>query len=252
MVSIFASPIQLAMIRQHIVFFTGAGVSAESGIPTFRDAGGLWREYDPQVYCSASGFYEDPGKVLDFYNLRRWKLLDVSPNAAHTAIAALEQFHDVTVLTQNVDNLHERAGSSRVIHLHGELTKVTSSRNRLDPDCIREYPLDVPIRVGDRAADGSQLRPAIVFLDEYAHWEEAERITREADVFVIVGTSLTVSTSMVFPSFPRRDVPRYVIDPVDDRQKLPAGYIWIPEKACRGLELFKQEAVSGFPLFHVL
>ena len=191
MVSIFASPIQPAMVRQHIVFFTGAGVSAESGIPTFRDTGGLWRDFDPQVYCSASGFYEDPKKVLDFYNLRRRKLLEVSPNAAHTAIAALEQFHDVTVLTQNVDNLHERAGSTRVVHLHGELTKVTSSRDRLDPDCIREYPLDVPIRVGDRAADGSQLRPAVVFLDEYAHWEEAERIAREADVFVIVGTSLT-------------------------------------------------------------
>ena len=97
----------------------------------------------------------------------------------------------MTVLTQNVDNLHERAGSSRVIHLHGELTKVTSSRDRLDPDGIQEYPLDVPIRVWDRAADGSQLRPAVVFFDEFVHGEEAERIAREADVFVIVGTSLT-------------------------------------------------------------
>ena len=106
---------------------------------------------------------------------RRRKLLEASPNAANAAIAALEKFHDLTVLSQNVDNLHERAGSSRVIYLHGELTKVTSSWDRLDPDCIREYPLDVPIRVGDRAADGSQLRPAIVFLDEYSHWEEVER-----------------------------------------------------------------------------
>ena len=127
------------MVCQNIEFFTGAGISAESGIPTFRDAKeGLWRKYDPYHLCSASGFHEDPQAVLDFYNERRLKLLDVEPNSAHRAIAELEQYHNITVLTQNVDNLHERAGSSIVIHLHGELTKVTSSKNRLDPKCIKK------------------------------------------------------------------------------------------------------------------
>ncbi len=127
------------MVRQNIVFFTGAGISAESGIPTFRDAvDSLWNKYDPYRLCSASGFYEDPKAVLDFINERRLELLAAEPNAAHRAIAELERYHDITVLTQNVDNLHERAGSTHVVHLHGELTKVTSSNNRLDPTCIKK------------------------------------------------------------------------------------------------------------------
>ena len=237
------------MIRQHIVFFTGAGISADSGIPTFRDAGGLWKNFDPYVYCSAAGLYEMPEKVLDFYNWRRKSLIDKEPNAAHLAIAELEKWHDITVLTQNVDNLHEKAGSSQVIHLHGELTKVTSSRNRLDPACIQDYPLDKSIRVGDLARDGSQLRPFVVFFDEYVDWEEAEGIARNADVFVIIGTSLSVSTAMVFPSFPRKDVPRYIVDPVDYRNKLPGGYIWIKGTATEGIKTLTDEFLNGFPLF---
>ena len=130
------------MIRQNIVFFTGAGISAESGIPTFRDAGALWKSFDPAIYGTASGLYESPEIVLDFYNWRRKSLIDKKPNAAHLAIAELEKWHDVTVLTQNVDNLQELAGSRHVVHLHGELTKVTSSQNRLDPDCMQDYLLD--------------------------------------------------------------------------------------------------------------
>ena len=154
------------MVRQNIVVFTGAGISAESGIPTFRDSNGMWNKYDAKKLASAAGFEENPQAVLDFYNARRKNLLEVQPNHAHLALAELEKKHDVTIITQNVDNLHERAGSSKVIHLHGELSKVTSSMNRLDPACIKEYPLDVPIRLGDKAADGSQLRPAVLFFDD--------------------------------------------------------------------------------------
>ena len=237
------------MVRQNIVFFTGAGISAESGIPTFRDAGGLWKRFDPAVCCTAAGLYESPEKVLDFYNWRRKSLIDKKPNAAHLAIAELEKWHDITVLTQNVDNLHEKAGSSRVIHLHGELTKVTSSRNRQDRACIQDYPLDKPIRVGDQAKDGSQLRPFVVLFDEYVDWEEAECIARSADVFVIIGTSLSVSTSIVFPSFPRKDVPRYIVDTQDYRSKLPGGYIWIEGTATEGMIVLTKEFLSGFPMF---
>ena len=141
-------------VRQNIVVFTGAGISKESGIPTFRDMDGMWKKYDAMKLASAAGFDEDPEAVLEFYNARRRNLLEVQPNHAHLVLAELEKQHDVTIITQNVDDLHERAGSSRVLHLHGELRKVTSSMNRLDPDCIQDYPLDVPIRIGDKAADG--------------------------------------------------------------------------------------------------
>lgn len=160
--------------------------------------------------------------------------------------------HDVTVLTQNVDNLHELAGSRHVVHLHGELTKVTSSKNRLDPECIQDYPLDKPIHVGDLANDGSQLRPFVVLFDEYVHWEAAEEIARNADVFVIIGTSLSVSTSIVFPAFSRKDVPRYIIDPVDYRGRLPGGYIWINAKATEGMKTLTNEFLGGFPMFQKL
>ena len=149
-------------LRQHIVVLSGAGMSAESGLSTSRDNDGLWKQYDWKKLASAAGFYENPEAVLEFYNMRRKHLLEVEPNHAHTLLAELEKWHDVTIITQNVDNLHERAGSGNVIHLHGELAKVTSSDDRNNPDCIKELPLDIPIRIGDKAADGSQLRPYIV------------------------------------------------------------------------------------------
>ena len=165
-------------VRQNIVVLTGAGISKESGIPTFRDNNGIWRKHDAIKLASVMGFEEDPQAVLDFYNARRKNLLEVQPNHAHKMLAELEKQHDVTIITQNVDDLHERAGSSRVIHLHGELKKVTSSLNRLNPYCIKEYPLDVPIRLGDKAADGSQLRPYIVWFGEYLGLEMDEAVKR--------------------------------------------------------------------------
>lgn len=237
------------MFRQHIVFLTGAGVSAESGIPTFRGAGGFWNDEKVEALSTAARFDEDPAAALDFYNNFRQLVFRARPNAAHTSIAALEQWHDVTVITQNVDDLHERAGSSHVIHLHGSLTQVTSSLNRLDPKCIKGYPLDVPIKVGDKADDESQMRPAVVMFDEYVDGTLAARIARTADIFVVVGTSLTLYGSRSIAQCPRKDIPRYVIDPEDIRSRLPEGFIWFQATATEGMISFIEEVRTGFRLF---
>ena len=235
---------------QHIVFLTGAGISAESGLRTFRDPDGVWNMVDPLDFCMASALREEPERVLAFYNERRRELLHAAPNEAHRIIAGLQGMHDVTVITQNVDDLHERAGSREVVHLHGELTKVTSSRSRHDLDCIMDYPLERPILPGDRARDGSQLRPAVVFFDEFPdNAELAERLAREADVFIVVGTSLSLGIAPDLVRLPRRDVPRYVIDPGDLSGRLPEGFIEIREKAMEGLRRFRLEAEGGFPSF---
>lgn len=230
-------------LRQHIVVLSGAGMSAESGLSTFRDKNGLWKQYDWQRLASVPGFHEDPETVLEFYNMRRKRLLEVEPNHAHRLIAELEKWHEVTIITQNVDNLHERAGSSNVIHLHGELTKVTSSENRNNPDCIKELSLDTPIRIGDKAADGSQLRPYVVWFGEFvSDFEKAAKIVREADIFLVIGTSLTVQPAASLVRYAHHEVPRFIInpdeayDPYDDH--FPDGYEHIKENATTGIETF--------------
>lgn len=230
-------------IRQHIVVLSGAGMSAESGLSTFRDNDGLWKQFDWQKLASVGGFHEDPKAVLDFYNMRRRRLLEVEPNHAHKLLAELEKWHEVTIITQNVDNLHERAGSSNVIHLHGELTKVTSSAKRNDPNCIKELPLDTPILLGDKAADGSQLRPYIVWFGEYVtEYDKATKIVRDADIFLVIGTSLTVTPAAQMVKFPHHSVPKFIIDPgmafdpYDDH--FPDGYVHIKENATTGIETF--------------
>lgn len=220
-----------------LVVFTGAGISAESGIPTFRDANGMWGKYDAMKLASVEGFEEDPQAVLDFYNARRKNLLEVQPNHAHFVLAELEKQYDVTIVTQNVDNLHERAGSSKVLHLHGELCKVTSSRNRLDPNCIKDYPLDIPIRLGDKAADGSQLRPYIVWFGEYVdNMDEATRFVKQADVFVVIGTSLVVYPAAGLVNYAKREIPKFLIDPNDIKSGLPLGYRHIKATAVEGVD----------------
>ena len=222
-------------IRQKIVILTGAGISAESGLDTFRDKGGVWQKQDPMRLSSIEGFEQDPQAVLDFYNARRKQLLDVEPNAAHKMLAELEQWHDVTIITQNVDDLHERAGSTHVIHLHGELTKVTSSRNRLDPNCIKEYPLDIPIRLGDKAADGSQLRPFIVWFGEYVEgMDVAERLVKKADIFAVIGTSLQVYPAAGLTRYAHGSIPKFVVDP--NLAIIPTGFVHIKENATTGVE----------------
>ena len=154
-------------MKKNLVILSGAGMSAESGISTFRDAGGLWDKYPVMQVASAEGYVRDPELVINFYNERRKQLLDVEPNAGHIGLAELEKDFNVTVVTQNVDNLHERAGSTRIIHLHGELTKVCSSRDPYNPRYVRELkPEEYEVKMGDKAGDGSQLRPFIVWFGE--------------------------------------------------------------------------------------
>ena len=228
--------------RKKIVVLTGAGISKESGIPTFRDTNGMWMKYDARKLASVEGFEEDPQAVLDFYNARRKNLLEVHPNHAHKMLAELEKQHDVTIITQNVDDLHERAGSSRVIHLHGELTKVTSSLDRLNPDYIKEYPLEVPIRMGDKAADGSQLRPYIVWFGESLgpEIEQAVIMIENADLFVVIGTSLVVYPAAILVNFAQHGVPKILIDPGDLQGRLPEDFHHIQKTAVEGIDILME------------
>ncbi len=193
-----------------IVVFTGAGVSADSGISTFRDSDGLWANYRIEDVCTPEALVRNRAQVIEFYNIRRRELFSVEPNAAHRAIAELEQHFDVEVVTQNVDNLHERAGSTRVTHLHGELMKLRSERN---PELIVpiegwEQPLDA------RAEDGALLRPHIVFFGESVPmFDAATRIAASADVMIVVGTSLAVYPAASLVRYARAGVPVYVVDP---------------------------------------
>lgn len=174
--------------KHHIVFFTGAGISQESGIETFRDTNGLWHNHKVEDIASLEGFEKNPQLVLDFYNKRRDEIEKAQPNLAHNLIASLEDRYRVSVITQNVDDLHERAGSSNVMHLHGELNKCRSSKNS-----HLIYPYTESLKVGDLAEDGSQLRPHIVwFGEEVVEIEKAIEITQTADLFIIIGTSMVV------------------------------------------------------------
>lgn len=199
-----------------IVFLTGAGMSAESGFRTFRGSDGLWEDYPVEQVASHEGWEADPALVTRFYNMLRRKLYGARPNEGHRLVAGLEhEGWDVTVVTQNVDNLHERAGSSHVIHLHGELTKVCSSRNPDDPRYIRELTeADCEVEPGTRAGDGSLLRPYIVFFGEAVPMiSEAAACVSRADVLVVIGTSLNVYPAAGLVGYARRGVPVYLIDP---------------------------------------
>lgn len=234
----------------NIVVFSGAGISAESGIPTFRDSNGMWKNYDAMKLASIEGFVEDPQAVLDFYNTRRKNLLKVEPNDAHRFFAELEKWHDVTIVTQNVDNLHERAGSSHVIHLHGELTKVTSSRERSNPEYIVEYPLDVPIEIGDTAWDGSQLRPYIVWFGESLDtMDVAIEYIKKADIFIVVGTSLVVYPAAGLVNYAPQGIPKYLIDPKDQNDRIPQDFKHIKATAVEGVKILSKELpVENVPL----
>ncbi len=193
-----------------LVVFTGAGISAESGLSTFRDSDGLWANYRIEEVCTPEALLHNRATVIEFYNKRRREMLAAQPNTAHLAVAALEQDFDVEVITQNVDNLHERAGSTRIIHLHGELTKLRSSYN---PELI------IPIEGWEQplaavAPDGSPLRPHIVFFGESVPmFELATRIAAKADIMVVIGTSLAVYPAASLVRYIRPDIPLYVVDP---------------------------------------
>ncbi len=195
---------------KHVVVLTGAGMSADSGLATFRDSGGLWEGYDINEVASVDGWRRNREKVLEFYNLRRKQAFEAEPNEGHLALARLEEYFDVTIVTQNVDNLHEQAGSNRVLHLHGELTKAQSED---DPNLIYDIGGD-PIRLGDTAEDGAQLRPAIVWFGEMVPMiEKAAEVVGNSDILIVIGTSLVVYPAAGLVHYATGNIPRYVIDP---------------------------------------
>ena len=198
------------MERKHIVVLTGAGISAESGLKTFRDSDGLWMGYNIEDVATPRAFAKDPALVLEFYNMRRREVAQALPNDAHKGIAALEKDFQVTVVTQNIDDLHERGGSKNVLHLHGEIFKMHSVNS---PDEVLEIRDDIV--VGDHGADGSQLRPHIVWFEEPVPMiEQAARVMQQADLFVLVGTSLQVYPAAGLIDFTPPGIPKYIIDKI--------------------------------------
>lgn len=229
------------MEKKKIAILTGAGVSAESGLSTFRGNNGLWGKYDPEEVASIQGWHRDPGLVLDFYNDFRKTLAGAKPNAAHYAIAEFEKEYSVTVITQNVDNLHERAGSTRVLHLHGEATKVRPEDGEYDRTYSEKEVIDIgygQVHLGDKAPNGSQLRPHIVFFGEgVPNIEKAIGIVAAADVMLIVGTSLNVYPAAGLYRYVSNGVPIYLIDPEDVAVSDPR-ITHIREVATKGMETF--------------
>ena len=226
-----------------ITVLTGAGVSAESGVSTFRDSDGLWENHKVEDVASIEGWYRNPSVVLDFYNARRAQLADVRPNAAHRAIAELENEYKVTVVTQNVDNLHERAGSTRVLHLHGELTKVRpenccNERDGFSEETVFDIGTD-SIVIGDLAPNGAQLRPHIVWFGEAVpKIDQAIDAVEAADILLIVGTSLQVYPAAGLYRFAKAGTPIYIIDPKDVAVR-DGRLTHIREVATKGMEVFK-------------
>ena len=196
------------MSKKKLVVLSGAGVSAESGLRTFRDSDGLWEGYNIEDVATPRAWRKDPKLVLEFYNYRRKNVLEAKPNAAHYGLAELEKSFAVTIITQNIDDLHERAGSTNVLHLHGEIFKMRSER---DHELIYEIKDD--IKIGDMAEDGEQLRPYIVWFEEpVPKIEEAIPVVMTADIFVVVGTSLVVYPAAGLVSYAPRHIPKYIID----------------------------------------
>ena len=220
-----------------LVILSGAGMSQESGLKTFRDMGGLWEQYRVEDVASIEGWYRNPELVMNFYNERRKQLLETEPNAGHFAVAALENDFDVQVITQNVDDLHERAGSTKVLHLHGELRKARSTK---DPDLV--YTLDHwELKFGDKCEKGSQLRPHIVWFGEAVPaFYEAIPMVEAADILLVVGTSMQVYPAAGLVNYTRPGVPVFVVDPVR-----PDFYMnnvtYIEEKASVGMNILKSK-----------
>lgn len=216
-----------------LVVLTGAGISAESGIKTFRDDDGLWRNHRFEELASPQAWHKDPALVLEFYNMRRKQLFEVEPNDGHRAIARLEEKYDVEVITQNVDDLHERAGSSRVLHLHGELRKVRSTSN---PELV--YTLDHwELKLGDTCEEGSQLRPHIVWFGEAVpNILPAIQITKQADIMLVIGTSLVVYPAAGLLDYAPADIPLYLVDPKAS-----------PVMQYDNLTTIRKKAVEGVP-----
>lgn len=224
-------------MKKKLVVLSGAGISAESGIKTFRDSDGLWEGHNVTDVATPEGWQRNPGLVLDFYNQRRRQLHEVQPNAGHLILAELEKDYDVQIITQNVDNLHEQAGSSKVLHLHGELFKVRSTRRQ---DHILEWQHD--LNLGDVDELGHQLRPHIVWFGEAVPaLEEALHLTQQADIFVVIGTSLQVYPAAGLIEYTPSFIPLYYIDPKPvEIPNLRNRLTVIPEVASVGMQEFRR------------
>ncbi|WP_223551543.1 NAD-dependent deacylase [Aestuariivivens sp. NBU2969] len=218
-------------MKKHIIVLTGAGISAESGIKTFRDADGLWEGHDVMQVASPQGFAANPELVLDFYNQRRRQLLTVEPNSAHYALAELERNFRMTIITQNIDDLHERAGSSNIVHLHGELFKVRSTVDKTD---IQEWKTDLIL--GDVCSKGHQLRPHIVWFGEDVPMiEKALTICKTSDILIVIGTSMQVYPAAGLIHYIPKNTPTFFIDPkpnINSKKNLMV----IPKKATIGVK----------------
>ncbi|NML23930.1 NAD-dependent deacylase [Pseudoflavitalea sp. G-6-1-2] len=220
------------MAKKKLVVLSGAGISAESGLKTFRDSDGLWEGYDVYEVATPRGWNKNPALVLDFYNMRRKDVLDAQPNEAHIGLAELQNDFDVQIITQNIDDLHERAGSEKVLHLHGEIFKM---RSVADESLI--YPIKGDIKLGDVAEDGAQLRPHIVWFEEPVPMiGQAVPLVRQADYFVVVGTSLAVYPAAGLVDFAHHAIPKFIID-----KKIPGDGV----NGIHGLKIIEKPATEG-------
>lgn len=223
-------------MKKHLVVLTGAGISAESGLKTFRDSDGLWMGYNVEDVATPRAFKKDPKLVLDFYNMRRRDVAEAAPNAAHIGLAELEKDFDVTIVTQNIDDLHERGGSTNVIHLHGEIFKM-----RGEKDENKIYEIRGDINAGDIAEDGSQLRPHIVWFEEpVPKITEAMKIMQQADIFVLIGSSLQVYPAAGLANYVPPQVPKYIIDKKIPYTSAATNFFFIEKPATEGIEELKK------------
>jgi NAD-dependent deacetylase len=225
-----------------LVVLTGAGISAESGLKTFRDSDGLWEGYDINEVATPGAWRKNPSLVLDFYNMRRRNVRDANPNPAHLGLAELEEFFHVRIITQNIDDLHERSGSTNVLHLHGEIFKM---RSELDESMV--YPIRDDIKLGDKAPDGGQLRPHIVWFEEPVPLiAEAARMVHDADIFLIIGTSLAVYPAAGLIDFADPQIPKFILDKSIPLTRGIQNIFPINKKASEGIRDVINELTSRY------
>lgn len=226
-----------------LVVLTGAGMSADSGLSTFRDSGGLWEGYDIEDVATIHGWQRDPEQVLAFYNQRRIQAASATPNKGHSVLADLESYFNVRIITQNVDDLHERAGSSFVLHLHGKLREAKSSK---DPDLIVDIGRG-EIQLGDTAEDGSQLRPNVVWFGEAVpNIEPAADLVSKADLLVVIGTSMVVYPAAGLIDFAPESIPKYIVDPSHPEIRLGNEWVHIAEPARTGVPELKKRLIDNY------
>jgi NAD-dependent deacetylase len=223
--------------KKKLVILTGAGISAESGLKTFRDSDGLWEGYDVTAVATPGAWRANPQLVLDFYNMRRRDVRNAVPNAGHIGLAGLEKDFDVHIITQNIDDLHERAGSSRVLHLHGEIFKM---RSEADESLVYEIKED--IQMGQLADDGAQLRPHIVWFEEPVPMiQQAVFLVRSADVFIIVGTSLVVYPAAGLVDFAKSHIPKFIVDKKIPYTSAIPRLVTIEQPASIGVQMLREQ-----------